>query len=103
MPPCPRQTATLSRSNRDRVARPHRKGQKPMSQPLRNPKHEKFARAIAADGKDPAQAYVDAGFQRDRANHWKLLRNPRVKERVAELMAARVAGIPVGDMLIELE
>jgi hypothetical protein len=74
-----------------------------MSQPLRNPKHEKFARAIAVDGKDPAQAYVDAGFQRDRANHWKLLRNPRVKERVAELMAARVAGIPVGDMLIELE
>lgn len=77
-----------------------------MNKPLRNPKHEKFARAIV-DGKDPADAYVDAGFERDRANHWKLLRNPLVEARVAELKqererAARAARVPIADVLMEL-
>jgi hypothetical protein len=77
-----------------------------MNKPLRNRKHEKFARAIV-DGKDPADAYVDAGFERDRANHWKLLRNPFVEARIAELKeererAARAARVPVAEMLSEL-
>ena len=70
---------------------------------LHNPKHERFARAIVIDGKDPAEAYVDAGFKRDRANHWKLLRNARVKARIVELTAACVARTPVADVLVELE
>jgi hypothetical protein len=74
-----------------------------MNKPLRNPKHEKFARAIVIDGKEPADAYTDAGFQRDRANHWKLLRNSRVKARIAELTASCAAGTPAADVLIELE
>jgi hypothetical protein len=79
-----------------------------MSQPLRNPKHEKFARAIVFDGKEPPEAYVIAGFQKDRANHWKLFRNPRVKARIAELtedreLAERAARVPVADVLAEFE
>lgn len=78
-----------------------------MGKPPRNPKHEKFARAIV-DGMDAADAYVDAGFERDRANHWKLLRKPDVQARIAELtaereLAARVARTPVEDVLIELK
>jgi hypothetical protein len=85
-----------------------RKERSPMSKPLRNPKHEKFARAIVIDGKEPADAYVDAGFQRDRANHWKLLRNSRVQTRITELkedldLAARAARAPVADVLSELK
>ena len=77
-----------------------------MNKRLRNPKHEKFARAIVFDGKDPAEAYVDAGFERNRANHWKLLRNPLVEARVAELKeeretAARAARVPAAEVLIE--
>ena len=79
-----------------------------MSKPLRNPKHEKFAKAIVIQGKEPADAYVEAGFQRDRANHWKLFRNPRVQMRIAELkeeveVAARAARAPVADVLNELK
>jgi|SRR5579872_2358037 len=79
-----------------------------MSKPLRNPKHEKFARAIVLDGKEPAEAYVIAGFERDRANHWKLLRNPIVEARVAQLtaereLAARAARTPAEDALAEFE
>jgi phage terminase small subunit len=78
-----------------------------MSKPLRNPKHEKFAQAII-DGTDLAQAYVDAGFQRNRANHNRLVRDPRIKARIAELTderetAARAARTPIADVLIELE
>ena len=78
-----------------------------MNKPLHNPKHEKFARAIVFDGKEPPEAYVVAGFQKDRANHWKLFRNPRVKARIAELteereLAARAARAPVAEVLAEL-
>jgi hypothetical protein len=79
-----------------------------MNKPLRNRKHEKFARAIVFDGQEPPEAYVIAGFQRDRANHWKLFRDPRVKARVAELtqereLAARAARAPVQDVLAEIQ
>jgi hypothetical protein len=79
-----------------------------MSKRLRNPKHEKFARAIVFDGKDPADAYVDAGFMRNRANHNRLVRDPRVKARIAELReeretSARAARAPVEDVLTELQ
>ena len=84
------------------MANPPPKKRGRMSKPLHNPKHEKFARAIVG-GMDPADAYVDAGFQRDRANHWKRLRDPRVKARIAELTAERVAQTPVVDVLAELE
>ena len=78
-----------------------------MSKHLRNPKHEKFARAIV-DGTDLAQAYVDAGFERNRANHNRLVRDPRVKARIAELReeretAKRAAQTPASEVLIELE
>ena len=64
--------------------------------PLRNPKYERFARAIVFDGKEPGDAYVAAGFERNRANHNRLMRDPRVKARIAELsqereLAARAA------------
>jgi hypothetical protein len=75
---------------------------------LRNPKRERFARAIVFDGKHPAEAYVDAGFTKNRANHWKLLRHPLVKVRIAELteereMTPRAARTPVTEVLIEFE
>jgi hypothetical protein len=84
------------------------KGEKVMNKPLRNPKHEKFAQAIVIDGREPADAYVDAGFQKDRANHWKLFRNSRVQIRIAELqeeleLANRAARAPVADVLDELK
>jgi hypothetical protein len=77
-----------------------------MSKPLRNPKHEKFAQAIV-NGTDLPQAYVDAGFQRNRANHNRLVRDPRLKARIAELteereLAARAARAPVAEVLAEL-
>jgi hypothetical protein len=78
-----------------------------MGKPLRNWKHEKFAQAIV-DGIDPAEAYVDAGFERDRANHCRLLRKPDVEARIAELradreLAARAARTPLEDVLVELK
>jgi hypothetical protein len=74
---------------------------------LRNPKHERFIRAVF-DGIEPAQAYVDAGYQRNRANHWKLLHNPRVAARLAELKelrktAERAIRTPVTEVLFELQ
>lgn len=77
-----------------------------MSKPLRNLKHERFARAVV-DGTDLAQAYVDAGFQWNRANHNRLVRDPRVKARIVELReqretAVRAARAPHEDVLTEL-
>jgi hypothetical protein len=79
-----------------------------MGKRLRNPKYERFARAIVFDCKEPAEAYVAAGFERNRANHNRLMRDPRVKTRIAELrqereLAARAARAPVADVLIEFE
>jgi hypothetical protein len=78
-----------------------------MSRPLRNPKYERFVRAIIIDGKEPGEAYVDAGFERHRANHNRLMHDPRIKARIDELRqeretAARAARTPAADVLIEL-
>jgi hypothetical protein len=73
-----------------------------MSKVLRNLKHERFVRAIVLDGMDPAEAYVDAGFVRARANHFRLMRHPRVAARIAELKQARGARTPAKDVLVEL-
>jgi hypothetical protein len=74
---------------------------------LRNPKHERFARAIVFDGTHPAQAYIDAGFEPNRANHNRLIRHPDVKARIADLTreretAARAARTPIAEVLAEL-
>ncbi len=45
-----------------------------MGKPLRNPKHEKFVRLIVIEGKDSAEAHVEAGFTPHRANHFRLMR-----------------------------
>jgi phage terminase small subunit len=73
---------------------------------LKNWKHERFACQIA-EGTNPADAYVIAGFQRNRANHFRLMRQPRVAARIAELKrdreaAARAARVPIDQVLAEL-
>jgi len=78
-----------------------------MSKPLRNLKFERFAQAIV-DGTDLPQAYVDAGYQRNRANHNRLVRDPRIKARIAELtqereLVARAARAPIHDVLVEFQ
>jgi hypothetical protein len=73
---------------------------------LRNWKHEKFAEQIVA-GTEPAQAYVIAGFEAHRTNHFRLLRQPRVAARVEELTqaradAARAARVSIDEVLTVL-
>jgi hypothetical protein len=75
------------------------------SRPLRNWKHEKFARLVV-EGTEPADAYVAAGFERHRANHHRLMR--RLKDRIDVLrcereMAARAARVPISQVIEELD
>jgi hypothetical protein len=77
------------------------------SGPLRNWKHEEFARLVA-EGTAPADAYVLAGFTRNRANHNRLMRRPRVKDRIDALRreretAARAARVPIDQVLEEMD
>ena len=77
------------------------------SRTLKNWKHEKFA-ALVADGTDPDDAYVIAGFARHRANHRRLLRRAPVKARIEVLrrereLAARAARVPRDQVLEELD
>jgi hypothetical protein len=70
---------------------------------IRNPKQERFAEEIA-DGVDPATAYVNAGFERSRANHWRLMREPKVAARIEALkhkreQNARAAMMSIDDVL----
>lgn len=51
---------------------------------LPNPKHEKFAQALAK-GKTADEAYVEAGFKPNRGNASRLKANESIAARVAEL------------------
>ena len=51
-----------------------------------NPRHEAFARGLVA-GKTADQAYVDAGYKRDRRNAARLTTNDDIASRVGELQA----------------
>jgi hypothetical protein len=51
---------------------------------LANPRHEKFAQAIAA-GKPASRAYEEAGYRNNDGNSGRLNRNEQVKQRIAEL------------------
>ena len=51
---------------------------------LENPKHERFAQAIAK-GKTADEAYVLAGYSENRGNATRLKANESVMKRVAEL------------------
>jgi hypothetical protein len=73
---------------------------------LRNWQHEKFAQEIVA-GTEPREAYVIAGYERNRANHNKLLRRLEVAARIDELkqareVAARAARVPIDEVLAQL-
>ncbi|MGO9399718.1 MAG: hypothetical protein ACLP19_18015 [Xanthobacteraceae bacterium] len=74
---------------------------------LRNWKHEKFAEQIAEDVA-PAEAYVIAGFERHRANYFRLMRQSKVTARIAELRRerednARAAMVGADQILAELD
>lgn len=55
--------------------------------PLKNPRHEAFAQALAA-GETADAAYVTAGFKANRGNATRLKANESVKKRVEELQEA---------------
>jgi len=55
--------------------------------PLQNPKHEKFAEALAR-GQSASRAYELAGFKACRQNASRLSSNDDIKQRVAEIKEA---------------
>jgi hypothetical protein len=55
---------------------------------LLKPKHERFARALAA-GRSASQAYADAGYQPCRQNAHRLSSNDDIKRRVVEIKNQR--------------
>lgn len=57
---------------------------------LENPRHERFAQAVAS-GETADAAYAAAGYKSDRANAIRLKASPAVAERVAELQGAGAA------------
>lgn len=77
---------------------------------LSNPRHERFAQAIAR-GKTQHDAYSAAGFEPNqkakdvRSNAGKLARKPQVAERIAELQGkqAQRIGITVDALVAELD
>jgi hypothetical protein len=77
------------------------------SGPLKNWKHEEFARQVVA-GTEPEQSYTLAGFTPNRANHNRLIRQPHMKDRIDVLrrereLAARAARVPIEQVLGELD
>jgi hypothetical protein len=75
------------------------------SRPLKNWKHEKFARLVVA-GTKPQDAYTLAGFTPNRANHNRLSRY--LKDRIDVLRreretTARAARVPIGQVIEELD
>lgn len=65
-----------------------------MTGPLKNPRYEKFAQALAK-GETSDAAYVSAGFKANRGNATRLKANESVQARVTELQAR------VADMVVE--
>jgi hypothetical protein len=61
---------------------------------LKNPRHETFIRHLL-EGKDITTAFELAGFNRDSGNANRLFRNPKVKERLAELQNEIAAKVPI--------
>jgi len=61
---------------------------------LDNPKHERFAQALAA-GKSQAEAYEAAGYKPSEPNASRLTRNDKVQARVAELLGRATEGIVI--------
>ena len=55
---------------------------------LENPKHERFAQALAA-GKTAVDAYEVAGYRRNRGHAATLRKNPKLLKRVDEILETR--------------
>jgi hypothetical protein len=55
--------------------------------PLRNAKHERFARELA-EGKSMSEAYEMAGYKRNRSHASRLVANGNIRGRVVELQDA---------------
>src|SRR5262245_18124958 len=74
-----------------------------MSEPLRNPRHERFVQALF-EGKPANRAYADAGYAPHDGNCIRLRGNERIKARLAELQAqaARSAKITIESICAEL-
>src|SRR2546423_14352937 len=58
--------------------------------PLRNTKHERFARELA-EGKSMSEAYQIAGYRPNRSHASRLVANGNIRGRVAELQDAAAA------------
>ena len=74
-----------------------------MAWALKNPKHEKFALAIA-DGKNQLQAYIAAGYRGSDGNAATLAKRPEIRRRVEEIKgeAAAAAQVSVRRVVTEL-
>lgn len=70
---------------------------------LSNPKHERFAQALA-QGLSAAAAYVEAGYAKSDSNASRLSGNEKVRSRVDELLTAGAekAGVTVQRIVDEL-
>jgi phage terminase small subunit len=70
---------------------------------LANPRHERFAQALH-DGKTADEAYIIAGFQKNRHNASRLKTNETIRKRVDELLEEKAAlhGITKERVLAEL-
>lgn len=71
---------------------------------LKNIKHEKFAQGIAL-GKPQDAAYVDAGYKSNPPNATRLIRNDKVKARIADLAegAAKRSAKTLDDVIAAYE
>jgi hypothetical protein len=72
--------------------------------PLRNPRHEAFARALF-EGKSASAAYAEAGYSNSRGNASRMKANESIQMRVVELQAAaqRNSEVTIKSLLAELE
>lgn len=61
---------------------------------LKNPRHERFAQAIAA-GKSAADAYTEAGYAESRSAASRLSTNVNISTRVAELQSRVTDGVVI--------